>query len=205
MQSSSARDLLECTVLAASNCVAWCMVGKSSKSSSLPVLRSAVWKIALFYALWYTFLHLYSLFNWGSNYEYKGHLSFGILVLACLGTENFCKPANNTSAGGSDPKWLLTKVPLMIASGLVVVSSAVAFRNIHKYLSAYGWENLYGALVVYAAYDISSIALWSYCCYLFFKLPLSGDNEGLGGGYSYTAPTIDMTEYRPVETSAASD
>ena len=188
-----ARILIGMFLMAASNSVSWYMIYKSS-SSSLSVLRSVVWKIALFYVLW----ALYNRYPGGRDGE-LGHFSFGILVLTCLGTAYFVDETNNTT------KQLWTRVPLAIACGLVVLNFSIVVPMIVSSGGPFGiarliWNeesllvNVWGLAFLF--YIASNVILWSYCGYLFFKLPLVvGDDRG------YTTPTIDTVEYQPIETA----
>lgn len=187
---STFRILNGMFLMAASNIVAWHMVFKTSKSS-ISKLRSSVWKIALFYTLW----ALYNKYLGGRPQE-LGHLSFGSLVLACLGTARFCK---------EDTKPIWTRLPLLLSCGIVVLNFSIVLPMIAKNgpfgMAKLVWEDAGGTFLgklwglVFSAYIFANVALWSYCEYKFVKLPLTDRKDD-----GYTTPTIDEVDYTPVQT-----
>mmetsp|Transcript_19182 Transcript_19182/g.47749 ORF Transcript_19182/g.47749 Transcript_19182/m.47749 type:complete len:192 (+) Transcript_19182:78-653(+) len=188
--SKTSRILIGMLLMAASNGVAWKFVSKAPRMS-LSKLRSYVWKIALFYTLW----ALYNRYLGGRPAE-LGHVSFGILLLACLGTAHFCN--DNT-------KQAFTRIPLVLSCVLVDFNYGVVLPTIIKSgptgIAKLVWEDANPFLVnvwgfVFSAYIVSSVVLWAYCGYKFSKLPLTDREE-----YGYTTPTIDEVDYQPVETA----
>lgn len=186
----TSRILIGMLLMAASNGVAWKIVSKAPRMS-LSKLRSYVWKIALFYTLW----ALYNRYLGGRPRE-LGHVSFGILVLTCLGTARFC----NTNT-----KEAFTRIPLVLSCLLVDFNFGVVLPMIIKSgpfgIAKLVWEDANTFLVnvwgcVFSAYIMSNVVLWAYCGYQFSKLPLH-DREDDG----YTTPTIDEVDYQPVETA----
>lgn len=186
---STARIVIGLLLMGTSNGLAWHMV--KSSSSSLPVLRSAVWKIALFYTLW----ALYNRYPGGRDGE-LGHFSFGLLTLVCIGTAHLRDEARRPS---------LTKIPLAAACGLVTLNFCLVIPLIFKAGGPFGLAKLIwndDSTLVHAwsygftAYIVSNQILWSYCVYLFYSLSFNS-GEDLG----YTTPTIDTREYQPVETA----
>ena len=168
--------------MAASNAVAWHMVSKSSPTSpaSLSDLRSAVWKIALFYTLW----ALYNRYLGGRKQE-LGHVSFGILLLTCLLTARF---------GSGSSNGIATRIPLVLSCGLVTLNYAVvlpliAMAGSPSAFAGKVWKvrNSDDPMIAFwgigfTAYIVSSVVLWCYCSYLFYTLPLEAAG---GGGYGY--------------------
>ena len=159
-------SIIGMVLMAVSNAVSWYLVLEQS-SSSLSELRLVVWKIALFYTLW----ALYNRYLAGRKKE-LGHYSFSLFSAACLES-----PA--------DP-FRSTKIPLILACGLVIINFAGVLplmatmggiqtfakkiqRNDSKLVVVWGY--------IFAAYIASNTALWSYCCYLFFKFPLEASAE----------------------------
>jgi hypothetical protein len=203
MSSSSSTSIgtkiiIGLVLMAASNAVAWHMVSKSTTSSSasstspasLSDLRSAVWKIALFYTLW----ALYNKYLGGRPQD-LGHGSFGLLLLSCLVTARFGSNSNGSS--------LITRIPLMLSCGLVVLNYAVVVPMILKA----GGPNAFAGRVWkvrggddprialwgygFSAYIASSVVLWCYCCYLFYTLPLEANGSAYGYGSLATDTNTD--------------
>jgi hypothetical protein len=189
-----ANPIVGILLMAASNAVSWHVVwaaAHKSSSASVAGLRSVVWKVALFYMLW----ALYNKYLGGRPQE-LGHVSFGLLVASCLGTARF------------QPAW--TRIPLVASCLLVLLNFAVVLPFIAKMGGiramakkikrdpgvSPAMANFWGYSFV--AYLVSNVVLWSYCIYLFSKLPLesasSGDRE-------YTTPSIEEVDYQPVETA----
>ena len=146
-------------LMATSNAVAWHLV---LEESSLSELSSVVWKIALFYTLW----ALFNKYLAGRSKE-LGHVSFGLLCLSSLATP--------------DGPLSMTKIPLLFSCGLVVLNFAVVLPLIASVGTPGAFaKKMWKAddtLVVlwgyaFSAYIVSNVALWSYCCYLFYTLPL---------------------------------
>lgn len=193
--------ILGLVLMVASNVVAWRSVSTSSSYPSLSILRSAVWKIALFYTLW----ALYNKYLGGRSKE-LGHISFGLLMLSCLGTAHLV--GNNRSAS-------FTKIPLLASCGLVVLNFAVVIPLIvlaggPKGIAKKIWDGDTSKLAVlwgytFTAYIVSNVVLWSYCCYLFHTLPLDGGYEheynSVADGTAITYPTIEEGDYNPVESA----
>ena len=159
----------------ASNAMAWCMIVRSSAPSlaSLPQrslqLRSAVWKIALAYFLWGMFHKHFRLKEYGFDYTCFG------MMFAVLATNM------EQNAG------VIGKIALLITCGIVVLNFVAVIvvgggiagvtTHINKNGVATVWRQLY------TAYMCSNIFLWSYCGFLFYKLPVDvigqrDDNEG---------------------------
>jgi len=146
-----------------SNAVAWHEIVAES-SSWLSELRSVVWKIALFYTLW----ALYNRYLAGRKQE-LGHYSFGLLTAASL-----VNPID------------FTKIPLLLSCGLVLVNFAgvipliLSMGGIQAFAKKIHRSDSKMVIVwgyVFAAYIVSNTALWSYCCYLFYKMPLLRDTS----------------------------
>ncbi len=142
-----------------SNAVAWHEI-LSRSSSSLSELRMVTWKIALFYALW----ALYNRYLAGTKQE-LGHYSFGLLTAASL----------------ENPVDSMTKIPLLLSCGLVLVNFAGVFPiissmgGIKSFAKKVHRNDSIMAIVwgyVFTTYIVSNTILWSYCCYLFYKMPL---------------------------------
>jgi hypothetical protein len=195
--------------MAASNAVAWHMVSRSttpasaSASSSSPSpaslcdLRSAVWKIALFYLLW----ALYNRYLGGRKQE-LGQVSFGILLLTCLLTARFGNGSNTGNGNGSSNNG--TRIPLVLACGLVALNYAaviplIAMAGGPNAFAGRVWKvrnNTDPRIAVwgigFATYIVSSLVLWCYCSYLFYTLPLEAA-DGSGHGYASLATETDNT------------
>lgn len=144
-------------LMVASNAVAWHEI---LAQSSLSDLRSVVCKIALFYTLW----ALYNKYLVGR--KELGHYSFGLLTAACL--ENPLDSMN-------------TKIALFLSGGLVLIN----FAGVLPLMSSMGGVKSFAKKIhrsdskivivwgyIFAAYIVSNTALWLYCCYLFYKMPL---------------------------------
>lgn len=186
---SIATIVIGLLLMGASNGVAWHMV--KSSSSSLPVLRSAVWKIALFYTLW----ALYNRYLGGRDGE-LGHFSFGCLTLVCIGTAHLPDEANRPA---------LTRIPLVAACGIVTLNFCTVIPLLFKVggpfeLAKLIWNDdstlVHGWSYGFTAYIVSNQILWSYCVYLFSSLSLTS-GEDLG----YTTPDADTGDYQPVQTA----
>lgn len=162
-------SIIGMTLMAVTNAVAWHEILAQS-SSSLSELRSVVWKIALFYTLW----ALYNRYLAGRKQE-LGHFSFALLTCACLES-----PLDS----------LNTKIPLLFTSALVMIN----FAGVLPLMSKIGGIKSFAKKVhrsdskmvivwgyVFASYIASNTALWSYCCYLFYKYPLEGAIESASG------------------------
>ena len=149
-------------LMAVSNAVSWYLIVE--ESSYLSGLSSAVWKIALFYTLW----ALFNRYLAGRTKE-LGHFSFGPLFLLSLDM------AKDGLLSG-------TKIPLLIACGLVVLNFAVVlpliasvgtpgdfakkmFKSDEPLVVLWGYA--------FCAYILSNVALWCYCWYLFQTLSLN--------------------------------
>jgi len=181
-------------LMAVSNAAAWYLV-KMESGSSVSTLRSSVWKIALFYTLW----ALYNRYPGGREGE-LGHFSFGLLVASCLATQFLCGPDIPEKA---------TRIPLMLSCGLVTLNFSVVLPMIlsmggPKAFAEMVWagEPASGLLLVWTytflLYIASNMVLWLFCCYLFYKLPLFPQTN-IASSMEYTTPTIEQTEYQPVE------
>eukprot|EP00536_Pseudo-nitzschia_multiseries_P018640 jgi/Psemu1/56587/gm1.56587_g len=161
-------------LMVVSNLASWHAVTKAiavqSERSPQQALRSAVWKIALFYTLW----ALYNKYLGGRPQE-LGHISLGLLTASCLATSHF----QLTTA---------TKIPVVASCGLVVLNFAVV---IPLMISAGGpvgmarkvWKGDTSALAVvwgytFTAYILSNVVLWSWVLYQFVVAP--DDAAGAG-------------------------
>ena len=188
-------------LMIASNVAAWKMVSRTS--SSTDSLRSAVWKISLFYALW----ALFNRYVLGRTGE-LGYVSFGLLAINCKLAHDYLPPLLTLGSNSiSNPAQKLE-----IASCILVVLNFAA--SIPMIVAAGGpvgfahrvWEDaspssklaaLWG--YTFAAYAGSNIALWSYCGYLFFRLDDDDFGYSNNSATSYTVPTIQQSDYQPVQ------
>lgn len=184
-------------LMVASNAISWLMVAASS-SASLSVLRSAVWKISLFYTLW----ALYNRFPGGQDKE-LGYISMGLLTLSCLATQY----------GGNHHSSLATKAPLLVSCGLVLANFAVVVPMIVKAKGPAGFAKkvYFGdtstmAVVwgyTFTAYILSNIAMWSFVGYRFYQLPVGDENAAGYAGIDAdtTIPSIEEGDFQPVLSS----
>jgi len=174
-------NIVGLVLMIVSNAVSWHMVLVSSKSgesssslSSSALLRSAVWKIALFYCLW----ALVNRYLAGRTQE-LGHISMGLLTIACLATDH----------------WKLsTKIPIVASTCLVVLNFAVVIPMIVAAGGPVGFAKkvLAGDASVLAmvwgytftVYMLSSVVLFSYVLYQFVVLAIQDDGGGGGVGSS---------------------
>lgn len=158
-------SIIGMVLMAVSNAVSWHLVLEQS-SSSLSELRSVVWKIALFYTLW----ALYNRYLAGRNKE-LGHYSFSLFTAACL--ESPADPFSDR------------KIPLILTCGMVIIN----FAGVLPLMASMGGIRTFAKKMhrsdskivivwgyIFAAYIASNTALWSYCCYLFFKYPLEASS-----------------------------
>lgn len=191
-------------LMVVSNATSWFLI--TSSSSSLPLLRSSVWKISLFYTLW----ALYNKYLGGRPQE-LGHVSMGLLTLCCLSTMHCCSSDGNSNNNAS-AKWnhqpMATKLPLLLSTALVVLNFAVVVPLIAQMKGPAGiakkiWKGDTSALAViwgytFTAYILSNVAMWSLVFYGFYRLPVDGGESSAGTGT--TDPTIQETIYEPLQT-----
>eukprot|EP00535_Pseudo-nitzschia_heimii_P004444 CAMPEP_0197174508 /NCGR_PEP_ID=MMETSP1423-20130617/999_1 /TAXON_ID=476441 /ORGANISM="Pseudo-nitzschia heimii, Strain UNC1101" /LENGTH=195 /DNA_ID=CAMNT_0042623449 /DNA_START=135 /DNA_END=722 /DNA_ORIENTATION=+ len=179
-----------------SNLVAWYLVWTAHQSSSLEQLRSSVWKIALFYALWAVF-NIVSL-----GRDDLGCVTFGILFVTTVLSEE----DSSANAFLREVAGFLARLRIA-ACVLVVMNFAVVFPMISKAggLWAFGemvWNRYEASLgvklwaIIFASYIASNVALWSFCGYLFFRFQSRNRDEE---SY-YTTPIVQQNEYQPIQS-----
>ena len=184
-------------LMVVSNAVSWHAVAKSLRS--LDLLRSVVWKIALFYALWALYNRLL-----GGNSRELGHVSMGLLALSCLATAH---SPSSCSPGAA-------RAALVASCGLVVLNFAAVLPMIVGAGGPAGFAKKVrdsgdaSALVAawgytFAAYIASNVGMWSLVFARFATLPMNG-RSGFAPGHSdpgFDYPTIEEGAYQPVQTA----
>jgi len=205
-------NIIPMLLMPISNGIAWYLIVQKSKSPLclLSPLRSNVWKISFFYAVW----ALYNRYFVTGREGELGHYSFGLVTLMCLMTG---------SSFYNNMKWTKTsnnvvyaiKIPLLVSCGIVVLNFSVVIpmiisSNGPKNFAKKVWKidddddddddddmtplvTIWG--YIFTAYILSNIILWSYVCYQFYSLSVensttitttsSGDNnyvEDVAGG-----------------------
>jgi len=120
-------NIIPMLLMPISNGIAWYLIVQKSKSPLclLSPLRSNVWKISFFYAVW----ALYNRYFVAGREGELGHYSFGLVTLMCLMTG---------SSFYNNMKWTKTsnnvvyaiKIPLLVSCGIVVLNFSVVIPMI---------------------------------------------------------------------------
>ena len=130
----------------------WLYVVKSSSQDSRALYR-AVWQLSLFYVAW----ALYKKMFLGDDHD-LGYISFGLLALAA-----YC-----------ERKWfVLAANVLLLANFLLAVVIIISFDAKTLAQMVKHDDTLLGVAwaLIFEAYIVSSLVLWSYVLYLFYRLP----------------------------------